>query len=114
MKRITVTFEIDHADWTSGHDDMYKCVDHLETWFMGLSLKSQLSIYYAQRCAFDMAERARFKFGEAFDPWNDDCPVLEQVFKAQDRAIKRFAPWKPDTGFNMELFTTGVELEDEA
>jgi len=108
---MKVKYEIDSDDWSSGEEDRHKCVSELEQWFDGLSLKSQLSIYYAQRCANDMQDK-----DEAFDPWNDGCPVILQVYAAQHRIIERCAPWVHTctTGFNFNLYTTGVMNEQEA
>ena len=70
---------------------------------------SQLSIYYAQRCANDMAEK-----GEAFDPWNDGCPVLQQVYDAETRILKKHASWLfgegGQCGFNFSLNTYKINL----
>jgi len=108
MKNITVNYDIDSMDWSCGDDDREKCVDALGAWFDGLSVKTQLSIYYAQKCANILQEQG------GFDPWNDGCPVLQQVFAAQDRIIKKYAPWVfgegGSTGFNFSLCTTGVEI----
>ena len=104
MKNITVNYEIDSMDWSCGDNDREKCVDALGAWFDGLSVKTQLSIYYAQKFANILQEQG------GFDPWNDGCPVLQQVFAAQDRVLKRYAPWRSGTGFNLELITTGAEL----
>ena len=102
---MKVKYMIDKADWTSGHDDRDRCETELELWFNGLSLKTQLSIYYAQHTANALQEK-----GDDFDPWNDGCPVLQQVFDAENRVLEKFAPWalKQPTGFNFSLFTTGV------
>ena len=105
-KIMEVKYEIDSNDWGNNCEiDRHKCVSELEQWFDGLSLKSQLSIYYAQRCANDMQNK-----DEAFDPFNDGCPVIGQVYAAQHRIIERFAPWVHTctSGFNFNLYTTGV------
>ena len=104
-----VSYEINSDDWTSGLEDRARCVSELEQWFDGLSLKSQMSIYYAQRSANDMAEK-----GEAFDPWNDGCPVLQQVFNAETRILKKHASWLfgegGQCGFNFSLHTYKINL----
>ena len=111
MKEITVNYDIDSIDWSCGEDDRQKCVDALGAWFEGLSLKTQLSIYYAQRCANILQEEG------GYDPWNAGCPVLQQVHEAEDRVLKQYAPWVngengPQTGFNFSLYITGVGVKE--
>ena len=97
---MKITYKIDSDDWTSGHDDRAKCVDALGEWFEGLSLKTQLAIHYAQYHAPELVQNLGT---------NEHCPWLSMVWGAQDRVIKKHADWTPGTGFNLNLYTTGVE-----
>ena len=100
MSDVRVGYEIDSCDWSSGEDDREKCVWALEEWFDGLSLRTQLAIHYSQ--GFNEQENNKF------DTYRN-CPWQEMVQKAQWRILKRFAPWAPGTGFNLGLYTTGIE-----
>ena len=108
---MKITYEIDSMDWTdhSGHADRDKCVEALGEWFDGLSDKTKLAIFYAQQYGSDNNRQPN----KLFDPWNDDCPWLAMLFAAQDRIIRRHAPWVlgehgPTCGYNFQLY---VHLE---
>ena len=102
---MRVNYGIDSTDWSSGHDDRDKCVEALGTWFENLSFKTQLAIHYAQQNAAKLIDQ--------FDG-NDFCPWLSMVWKAETRIMKKYASWTPGTGFNLFLYTRGIELEGEA
>tara|TARA_R110000744_G_scaffold223794_1_gene342492 strand:- start:83 stop:385 length:303 start_codon:yes stop_codon:yes gene_type:complete len=98
-------------DWadSNGESDREKCVDALGEWFDGLSAKTKLAIFYAQQYGSDK----NADYGVVFDPWNDGCPWLAMLFAAQDRIIRRHAPWVlgehgPTSGYNFQLY---VHLE---
>ena len=94
----TIEYEIDSMDWSSGKDDREKCEQALSAWFEGLTYKTRLAIFYAQRCfCIGMLE------------W-DDCPWLMMVSNAETRIKKRYAPWlfghgSPNSGYNLFLWT---------
>ncbi|MAT12948.1 MAG: hypothetical protein CMM02_18285 [Rhodopirellula sp.] len=109
-KVLQITYEIDDADWSSGDDDREKCVEKLSEWFEGLTFKNQLGIFYSQHYNASMGVVAN---NDWFDTMNLGCPFQDMVFAAQSRILKRYAPWIPGTGFNLELFTTGIKYKEE-
>ena len=111
MKRrvVQITYEIDDADWSSGHDDRDKCVEKLSEWFEGLTFKNQLGIFYSQYYCNNEGDKDN---DDWFDTMNLGCPFQDMVFAAQSRILKRYAPWIPGTGFNLNLVTTGIKYKE--
>jgi hypothetical protein len=99
---MKVTYRIDVADWSSGHEDRERAEEALGQWFEGLSLKSQLAILYA------------YQIAPCPDSWGKyRCPWIEMVHDAERRILNEKAPWVNEsgaTGFNLFLDPIGVEV----
>ena len=101
---MKVTYSIDVADWSSGHEDRERAEEALGQWFEGLAFKSQLAILYAYRLAEE---------NEGTFP--DGCPWVEMVRDAERRILNEKAPWVNEsgaTGFNLFLDPVDVDLEN--
>ena len=109
-KVVQITYEIDDADWTSGHDDRDKCVEKLSEWFEGLTFKNQLGIFYSQYYCNNEDDKGG---DDWFDTMNDGCPYQDMVYAAQARIINKYASWIPGTGFNLNLVVTGIKYKEE-
>jgi hypothetical protein len=103
---------IDTSDWQPGASDAdrQQCEDRLTAWFAGLSSRTQLSIYYAQR--------HREWYWQHIDLVNDHgvsvsssgwaCPFLEMVERAENRIWRSVTKnWlsQPQSGYNFYLTT---------
>jgi len=110
-KVVQITYEIDDADWSSGHDDRDKCVEKLSEWFEGLTFKNQLGIFYSQYYWGNEDDKGG---DDWFDTMNDGCPYQDMVYAAQARILDKYAPWRPETGFNLDLFTIGIKYKEVA
>ena len=103
---MKVTYRIDVADWSSGHEDCERAEEALGQWFEGLSLKSQLAILYAHEAQESLGEQSEKAFPHG-------CPWLQMVRDAENRILNEKAPWVNEsgaTGFNLFLDPIGVEV----
>ena len=107
---VQITYEIDDADWSSGEDVRDKCVEKLSEWFEGLTFKNQLGIFYSQYYWGNESDKGG---DDWFDTMNEGCPYQDMVYAAQARILDKYAPWRPDTGFNLDLFTIGIKYKEE-
>ena len=98
---LIVRCHVDTNDWKGGENDKQKCEDRLKAWFYGLSQRTQLSIYYAQR-HHDMCDADKLRVLD----WA--CPFLRMVEKAENRiwhAVTKNWFSQPESGFNFRLET---------
>jgi hypothetical protein len=96
---MKVTYSIDVADWSSGHEDRERAEEALGQWFEGLAFKSQLAILYAYRLA-EENERT----------FPDGCPWLQMVRDAERRILNEKVTESGAIGFNLFLDPIGVEV----
>tara|TARA_B100000519_G_scaffold196547_1_gene203026 strand:- start:42 stop:419 length:378 start_codon:yes stop_codon:yes gene_type:complete len=105
-REFVIVYEIDTADWSGGEDDRDACEWQLVEWFDSLAPQKKLAIFYAQNYAQDESS--------SFDPPNDGCPILGEVYAAESKAMRDNAPWVNEsgectTGFNLFLCVQDVE-----
>jgi hypothetical protein len=102
---MKITYEIDSMDWGTNPDtleDRDRCVEALGDWFEKLSTKTKLAIYYAQK--YDMSVLVA---ADEFQPSSDGCPWLGMLYAAQNRVLKKIAPYADCyTGHNLFLYVT--------
>ena len=101
-REFVIVYEIDTADWSSGEDDRDACEWQLVEWFDSLAPQKKLAIFYAQKYT---------PYESSFDPPNDGCPILGEVYAAESKAMRDNAPWVNEsaTGFNLFLCVQDVE-----
>ena len=103
---MKVTYRIDVADWSSGHEDRERAEEALGQWFEGLSLKSQLAILYAYQLAEkqedDMRDEAweiEQKIGqpqqgqEAQETWDTMQKVRVAAVEREIAGFRDGCPW---------------------
>ena len=100
---------VDTDDWQPGASaDRQQCEDRLTTWFYGLSARTQLSIYYAQRHHDVAAGESQYWPSVDADTLRVACPFLRMVEKAENRiwhAVTKTWLSQPESGYNFHLTT---------
>lgn len=112
---ITVRCIIDTDDWQPGAStdrqwamSILQCEDRLTAWFSGLSARTQLSIYYAQRHQDVAAVESQYWPSVDGDTLRMACPFLRMVEKAENRiwyAVTKTWLSQPESGYNFHLTT---------
>ena len=106
---LTVRCLINTDDWHPGASaDRHQCEERLTAWFSGLSARTQLSIYYAQRHREVAAVESQYWPSVDADTLRVACPFLRMVEKAENRiwhAVTKAWLSQPESGFNCYLTT---------